>query len=57
MHLLQIYLIGYFLLLAGAAWALWRSGILGEIPLAWAAIGVAIAVGLAIVLASRPAHL
>jgi hypothetical protein len=58
MRFLTLYLIGYFVLLLGAVWALWESGILGEIPGVWLAIGAVIAVGLGIMLAvasGRPA--
>jgi hypothetical protein len=58
MRFLKIYLVGYFLLLVGALWALWQSGILAEIPGVWIAIGALVAVGLGIMLAvasSRPA--
>ena len=57
MRFLKLYLIGYFVLLLGAAWVLWESGILRQIPGVWIAIGVVIAVGLGIMLAvvsSRP---
>jgi hypothetical protein len=58
MKFLTLYLIGYFVLLLGAAWALWESGILGEIPGVWIGIAAIIAIGLGIMLAvasSRPA--
>ena len=58
MRFLTIYLVGYFVLLIGAAWALWESGILGEIPGVWLGIAAIIAIGLGIMLAvasSRPA--
>lgn len=58
MRFLRLYLIGYFVLLLGAAWALWESGILDEIPGVWVAIAAVIAVGLGIMLpvaSSRPA--
>ena len=58
MRFLKLYLAGYFLLLLGAVWALWESGILDEIPGVWLAIAAVIAVGLGIMLAvasSRPA--
>ena len=58
MRFLTIYLVGYFVLLIGAAWALWESGILSEIPGAWTGIAAIIAIGLGIMLAlasSRPA--
>lgn len=51
MRFLKLYLVGYFLLLIGAAWALWESGILDEIPGVWLAIGAVVAVGLGIMLA------
>lgn len=38
MRFLKLYLIGYFVLLIGAAWALWESGILSEIPGVWHAV-------------------
>ena len=58
MRFLTLYLVGYFVLLIGAAWALWESGILGEIPGVWIGIAAVIAIGLGIMLAvasSRPA--
>jgi hypothetical protein len=58
MRFLKIYLIGYFILLLGAGLALWRSGILRQIPGVWLAIGLIIAIGLGIMLAvasGRPA--
>ena len=57
MRFLTLYLVGYFLLLVGAAWALWQSGILSEIPPVWLGIAALIAIGLGIMLAvvsSRP---
>jgi hypothetical protein len=51
MKFMRLYLIGYFILLAGAALALWQSGILREIPGIWLAIGILIAVGLGVLLA------
>ena len=58
MRYLTIYLIGYFVLLIGGAWALWEAEILDEIPGVWIAIAAIIAIGLGIVLAvasGRPA--
>ena len=58
MRFLTIYLVCYFVLLVGAAWALWQSGILREIPAVWIGIAASIAVGLGILLAvasNRPA--
>jgi drug/metabolite transporter (DMT)-like permease len=51
MRFLKLYLIGYFILLFGAALALWQSGILAEIPGVWLAIGAVVAVGFGIMLA------
>jgi FtsH-binding integral membrane protein len=51
MRFVKIYLIGYFVLLAGAALALWQSGIMNQIPTIWIAIGAVIAVGFGIMLA------
>ena len=58
MRFLTIYLVGYFVLLIGAAWALWEAEILDEIPGVWIAIAAVVAIGLGIMLAvasSRPA--
>lgn len=51
MRFVRIYLLGYFVLLLGAAAALWQSGILDQIPAVWIAIGAVIAIGLGIMLA------
>ena len=51
MSFLKLYLIGYFVLLAGGVLALWQADILGQIPLVWLVIGGVIAVGLGIMLA------
>jgi hypothetical protein len=58
MRFLKLYLVGYFLLLMGALWALWQAGVLRQIPGVWIAIGALIAVGFGIMLAvasGRPA--
>ena len=51
MRFIHLYLLGYFVLLIGAALALWKAGILVRIPGIWLLISVIIAVGLGIVLA------
>lgn len=51
MRFVNIYLVGYFVLVVGALLALWYSGALQQIPVAWIAIGLVIAVGLGIMLA------
>ena len=52
MKLLTLYLAFYFLLVAAAVFVLWQSGILGEIPGAWIALGAVVAVGVGILLAA-----
>lgn len=51
MRFVNIYLVGYALLVAGALLALWYGGALQHIPAAWIAIGLLIAVGLGVMLA------
>jgi drug/metabolite transporter (DMT)-like permease len=51
MRFLKLYLIGYFILLFGAGWALYESGVLRQIPGVWLAIGAVIAIGFGIMLA------
>ena len=51
MTFLRVYLIGYFVVLFGAVWALWESGILVRIPGGWLAIAALVAGGLGILLA------
>ena len=58
MKFLKLYLVGYFLLVLGAVWALWQSGVLDQMPGVWLGIGAGIAIGVGIMLAvasSRPA--
>ena len=58
MRFLTIYLVGYFVLLIGATWALWESGVLSEIPGVWTGLSAIIVIGLGIMLAvasRRPA--
>ncbi len=51
MRFVSIYLIGYFILIAGAALALWRAGVLARISPSWIAIALLIAIGLGVMLA------
>jgi len=51
MRFIHLYLVGYFVLLIGAALALWKAGILVHIPGIWLLISAIISVGLGIVLA------
>ena len=51
MRFVNIYLVGYFLLLLGALAALWYGGVLRQLSPMWILIGLVIAVGLGIMLA------
>jgi hypothetical protein len=51
MRFVNIYLVGYFLLLIGALAALWYGGVLQQISPIWILIGLVIAVGLGVMLA------
>jgi len=51
MRFIHLYLIGYFVLVAGALMALWHAGALARIGSLWIVIGLIIAVGLGIMLA------
>jgi hypothetical protein len=51
MSFIRLYIVGYFVLVAGALLALWQADILGRIPMAWIAIGLIIVIGLGIMLA------
>jgi hypothetical protein len=51
MRFIHLYLIGYFLLLAGAGLALWEAGLFAHVSAIWALIAVFIAVGLGVLLA------
>jgi membrane-associated PAP2 superfamily phosphatase len=50
MRFINMYLIGYFVLLIGAVSALWYGGVLRNVSPAWVIIGLVIAVGLGIML-------
>lgn len=51
MRFVNIYLVGYFLLVIGALAALWYGGVLSQISPMWILIALVIAVGLGIMLA------
>jgi hypothetical protein len=51
MKYINIYLIGYFVLVIGAVLALWQSGVLDSVQPIWIGIGLIIALGLGIMLA------
>jgi hypothetical protein len=51
MRFVNLYLIGYFILILGALGALWYGGALQQISATWLLIGLMIAVGLGVMLA------
>lgn len=51
MRFIHLYLIGYFVLIIGAAMALWQSGVFARMGPVWIAISMVIALGLGIMLA------
>ncbi len=50
MQFINLYLIGYVVLIVGGVLALWYAGMLRAIAPVWIAIGLVIAVGLGIML-------
>lgn len=50
MRFVNVYLIGYCILIVGALLALWYGGVLRHVSLVWVLIGLVIAVGLGIML-------
>ena len=51
MRFVNIYLVGYVVLIIGALLALWYGGVLRHVSPVWVLIGLVIAVGLGIMLA------
>ena len=50
MKFINMYLIGYVILVLGLALALWQSGILARVSGIWIVIGAIVAVGLGIMM-------
>jgi hypothetical protein len=50
MRFINMYLVGYFILLIGAVSALWYGGVLRNVSPTWVVIGLVIAVGLGVML-------
>jgi hypothetical protein len=50
MRFVNLYLIGYFIVLIGAVAALWYGGVLRQVSPVWVLIGLVIAVGLGVML-------
>jgi hypothetical protein len=51
LRFIHLFLVGYFLLVLGAALALWKAGVLAHVSGTWMAIGAIIVVGLGIMVA------
>jgi hypothetical protein len=51
MRFINIYLVGYFIVVIGAVLALWQAGILAQLGAVWVVIGLIIALGLGIIFA------
>jgi hypothetical protein len=51
MRFINMYLVGYFVLLIGIGLALWKSGALNSVAPIWIAIGCIIALGIGIMMA------
>jgi hypothetical protein len=48
---INMYLVGYFILIIGVCLALWQSGVLGTVAPIWLGIGALVAAGVGIMLA------
>lgn len=46
MKWMQMYLVGYFIVLGALVAALWKMGVIGRVGPAWTSMGIVIAVGL-----------
>ena len=51
MRFINMYLIGYFILIIGICLALWQSGVLDGVAPIWIGIGAIVAVGVGIMMA------
>jgi hypothetical protein len=50
MRFIQLFLIGYFVLIVGVGLALWQTGVLNRVAPIWIGIGAIVAIGLGIML-------
>lgn len=48
MRFINLFLVGYFILIVGLGLALWQTGLLGRISAIWIVIGCIIAIGVGI---------
>lgn len=51
MKFINMYLVGYFILIIGVCLALWQSGVLGTVAPVWLGIGALVAAGVGIMMA------
>ena len=51
MKFINMYLIGYFILVVGICLALWQSGVLDNVAPMWIGIGALVAIGVGIMMA------
>ena len=51
MKFINMYLVGYFVLVVGAVLAMWQLGVLNDLTPMWISIGVLVAVGIGIMMA------
>ena len=51
MKWMQMYLVGYFIVLGGLIAALWKLGVIERVGPVWMAIGIVIAIGLGFMIA------
>ena len=51
MKFINMYLIGYFILIIGICLALWQSGVMNSVAPMWLGIGAIVAVGIGIMMA------
>jgi hypothetical protein len=51
MKWMQMYLVGYFIVLGGLVAALWKLGVIERVGPAWTVIGVVIAIGIGFIVA------
>jgi hypothetical protein len=51
MRYVNLYFVGYVVLMIGIVWALWKSGALNHVAPVWIAIGAVIAIGIGIMTA------
>jgi hypothetical protein len=51
MRFIQLYLVGYFVLILGIGLGLWKAGLFAHASPVWIAIGVLVAIGVGIMMA------